>query len=365
MKNGDSGQLDPSEYSVESLGLVDVKTPPAFASLTRLAARLIGTPVSAIAIVQEDQDRQYFLSETGLGDPWKSTRQTPLSHSFCQHVKASNSPLVVDCAREHPLVKDNLAIDALGVEAYLGVPISMPDGCPVGALCVIESQARNWTSADLAALSDLALCVNSEIKLRASLAALGREHDKSQRYSNMRESISMAFMAPDLSLPQRFQEMLQSSCTALGISAGRIAKIDGGTARPLYIFDPMKPDLGSDLSDNLTEFTKLVAADCRHVYFQDLNQIEHNRHCARVRHTRGSYIGTPLVLNGVLYGVLEFWSDSPRLKPWSDDELSILSVVSMFTTAYLGVFGQLRNRESSERMSIQELMDERMVAVKI
>ena len=66
--------------------------------LTRLASALVGTPVSFVSLVEED--RQFFKSQTGLAEPWASARQTPISHSFCQYVVASNEALVVTgCAR--------------------------------------------------------------------------------------------------------------------------------------------------------------------------------------------------------------------------------------------------------------------------
>ena len=164
-------ELSTFDFSLEALELVDTPTPDAFGSLTRLATRLLRTPVALVSIVEESKDRQFFTSQQGLPEPWATNRQTPLSHSFCQHVKKSGEPLVVADAREHPLVCDNLAIRDLCVVAYLGVPIAGPDGSPVGALCAIEPQAREWIEEDIEALTDLAQCVNDEILLRATLLA--------------------------------------------------------------------------------------------------------------------------------------------------------------------------------------------------
>ena len=137
--------------------------------LTELAASVLGAPVALVSIVEKDWDRQFFTSQIGLPSPWDAYRQTPLSHSFCQHVVADGEPLVVVDARTNPRVKDNLAIPELNVIAYLGVPVRGPDHAPLGALCVIDSKPRDWSADDVKMLSRLADCVSCEVQLRAAL----------------------------------------------------------------------------------------------------------------------------------------------------------------------------------------------------
>ncbi|MDP9349346.1 MAG: response regulator, partial [Gemmatimonadota bacterium] len=50
---------------------------------------------------------------------WTERRETPLSHSFCQYTVARGEPLVIEDARVHPLVRENLAIPDLRVVARL------------------------------------------------------------------------------------------------------------------------------------------------------------------------------------------------------------------------------------------------------
>jgi hypothetical protein len=98
-----------------------LNTPPeeAFDQLTCLAARLLGAPIALLAVV--DKDRQFFKSCIGdLPEPWRTERETPLSHSFCQHAVTAKEPLVIEDAREHPLVQHNPAIRDLGAIAYAG-----------------------------------------------------------------------------------------------------------------------------------------------------------------------------------------------------------------------------------------------------
>lgn len=167
---------------IEQAALVDQDPQPAFDRLVRLAARFIGAPIALVSIVTED--RQCFTAQDGLAEPLATDRQIPLSHSFCQHVVTSGEPLVVADAREHPDLKDNLAIPDLGVIAYAGMPLSVDGtGHTLGSFCVVDTEPRVWTDQELAVLRDLADVVMSEIEMRLRLrqiSDLSREVEQLQ-----------------------------------------------------------------------------------------------------------------------------------------------------------------------------------------
>jgi GAF domain-containing protein len=149
--------------ALQATGLLDSDVDPAFDRHARLAAQVLNAPVALVSLV--DADRQFFKSCLGLPEPWASQRGTPLTHSFCQHAVASREPLIVDDAREHELLRDNLAIRDMGVIAYAGIPLIDPEGNALGTLCVIDSQPRHWTTNQVQLLADLAASVVTEITL--------------------------------------------------------------------------------------------------------------------------------------------------------------------------------------------------------
>src|SRR5215210_2341158 len=149
--------------ALQATGLLDTDIDPAFDRHARLAAQVLNAPVALVSLV--DADRQFFKSCLGLPEPWASQRGTPLSHSFCQHAVASREPLIVDDAREHYVLHDNLAIRDMGVVAYAGIPLIDADGIALGTLCVIDSQPRHWTTHQIQLLEDLAASVVTEIAL--------------------------------------------------------------------------------------------------------------------------------------------------------------------------------------------------------
>ncbi len=191
--------------ALRSLRLLDTAADPAFDRLTRLAAKLLQVPVVLVSLV--DEHRQFFKSCIGLPEPWASERETPLSHSFCQHTVATGQPLVITDARLDPLVRDNLAIPDLHVIAYAGIPLITTDGYVLGSLCAIDTQPRAWTADDLAILSDLAASVMSEITLRMDRvedqhreAALRRQYEEAQLALATRDRF-LSIAAHDLRSP--------------------------------------------------------------------------------------------------------------------------------------------------------------------
>jgi GAF domain-containing protein len=146
--------------------LLDTPPEESFDRLTRLTSSVLNVPVTLVSLV--DSDRQFFKSCLGLPQPWAAQRQTPLSHSFCQHVVESRRPLVVSDAREHPLLRNNPAIRDLGIIAYAGAPLISPNGQVLGTLCAIDHEPRHWTTNQVEILCNLAGSVLSEIELHTA-----------------------------------------------------------------------------------------------------------------------------------------------------------------------------------------------------
>ena len=164
---------DPQRLAaLHELGLLDTPAEQAFDRLAKLAARILHTPVALVSLV--DNNRQFFKSCLGLPEPWSRWRETPLTHSFCQHVVASGKPLVIADARCDPVLLDNLAIRDLNVIAYLGSPLILPGGQVVGSFCVIDSKPREWTNEEISIVRDLAASVMTEINLRHEQSSLER-----------------------------------------------------------------------------------------------------------------------------------------------------------------------------------------------
>jgi len=168
---------DPARLeAIRRVALADTAAEIAFDRLTSLATRILNVPVSLVTLVEED--RQVFRGCVGLPEPWASARETPLSHSFCQHTLRTLEPLVIEDAREDPVLRDNLAIPDLHVVAYAGIPLVTSAGLALGSFCAIDTRPRRWTDEEIGILRDLAASVMSEIELREAAYAIETEQDR-------------------------------------------------------------------------------------------------------------------------------------------------------------------------------------------
>jgi len=165
-----SARLSAAVHNGERLQALDAERlhagapEPIFDRFARLAARVAETPTALVSVVTEE--RQFFVGLCGIAQPWADARQTPLSHSFCQHVVANGAPLVIEDAREDPVLCSNLAIRDLDVIAYAGFPIFAPTGHVLGSLCAIDATPRVWPIEQLEALADIAALVGGELERR-------------------------------------------------------------------------------------------------------------------------------------------------------------------------------------------------------
>jgi GAF domain-containing protein len=128
------------------------------------------TPIAFVSIV--DERRQVFLSQYGL--PAELTEQSKISASFCRYVVAGGEPMVVEDSRREPALQDNPAVSEIGIIAYLGMPLMMPDGTVMGTFCVIDRQTRKWQEKEVYLLQVLARSVVTEIELIIERANRGK-----------------------------------------------------------------------------------------------------------------------------------------------------------------------------------------------
>lgn len=163
--------------------LLDTPREEIFDRVTRMVCRLLDVPVSLFSIV--DCSRQFFKSAHGLAEPWASLRETPLSHSICQHVVKLGTPLMIGDTAAEISLSGNLAITQLNARAYLGVPVRNADGVVFASLCAIGHEKRNWREDDLTTMRDLAAVVESELQLRSEILSR-REAERHLRLNEAR-----------------------------------------------------------------------------------------------------------------------------------------------------------------------------------
>ena len=211
---------DPARLSaVRRRVLPDASSNQEFDRLTRLANRALGAPIVLVSLVETDH--QVLAGCHGLPEPWATSRQTPLSYSFCQHVVSSGEPLLVADARSHPLFRDNRAVTELGVRAYAGVPLISSDGHVLGAFCSLDTRPRHWAPEEVATLHDLAAVAMAELDRRAVAA----EQVQQQRRREGLLAVARR-LAAEPQAERVLRALVEAGVSLLGMDDGGVARWD-------------------------------------------------------------------------------------------------------------------------------------------
>ncbi len=190
----------------------------------RVAAAALGVDSVLFSVV--DAERQFFPSSLGLAEPYADEGQTPLTHSFCQHVVVRDRPLVIADASEEPLVAESLAQRDLGIASYVGVPVHDDDGFVLGALCATAPVPRVWTEDHVSTLADISRSIEAELSLRRTRSALQTRLDDERISQEYEQALGLIARATNRTqtvqgvadeLAARVAPAIGASLTSIGI----------------------------------------------------------------------------------------------------------------------------------------------------
>lgn len=169
-------------------------TPPdgAFDSVAALAARLLGTPIATVSIV--DEDRIWFKAKHGL-DVAEIERYPGLCGSVV--VCEDDSYLVTDAATDPRTMDNPLVTGELGVRFYAAAPLVTSDGYRLGTVNVIDTRPREITPEDQRTLRDLAALVVDQLELRLAARKLSQQRIAEQRLG---VALQRNVLPPDLDI---------------------------------------------------------------------------------------------------------------------------------------------------------------------
>ncbi|MHA3772171.1 PAS domain S-box protein [Verrucomicrobiota bacterium sgz303538] len=189
--------LDYSEAEADARRVAELQelqilgTPPeeAFDDLTALAAHVCSTPVAIISFI--DEERVWIKSRVGT-----EFTPPPKDIAFCTHALKQTDLLVVpDAVADERFADNPLVISAPYVRFYAGAPLITSGGTAIGALCVLDTVARQLTPDQELALRVLGRHVMTQLELRrsdtrrrAAEEALQRSHAELERCVEERTS---------------------------------------------------------------------------------------------------------------------------------------------------------------------------------
>jgi EAL domain-containing protein (putative c-di-GMP-specific phosphodiesterase class I)/GAF domain-containing protein len=144
--------------ALHQLRLLDTPASESFDRITRMASQIFGLPVAAVSLT--DHDRQWFKSRVGIDH-----FAIPRDKAPCAEVAESTQPLIIEDFLKDPHYA-NSPLGRAGTRFYAGAPLVTNDGYGLGALCVLGTEPREVSSAELSALTDLAAMVMAQIELQ-------------------------------------------------------------------------------------------------------------------------------------------------------------------------------------------------------
>jgi len=162
-----ASSLHPNETdrleSLRSLSILDTAPEESFDIVTRLVRDLLNVPAVAVSLV--DENRQWFKSCFGL-----DFRETDRASAFCSHSILGNGPMIVEDATKDPRFLDNPLVTGLShVRFYLGVPLKIQEGLPLGTLCAIDTEPKKVTEKEVQIVRDLAVLIQDQLTLRLAV----------------------------------------------------------------------------------------------------------------------------------------------------------------------------------------------------
>ena len=150
--------------ALNKLNLLDTPPSEAFDRITRMAARLFDLPIAAVSLT--DADRQWFKSREGVDHDRLPRMQAP-----CSEVSDTRDMLVIADLLQHEHYRDS-PLAATGIRYYAGAPLTTADGYCLGSMCVLGTEPRETTPAEIAILTDLAAMVMAQIEMQHALGRM-------------------------------------------------------------------------------------------------------------------------------------------------------------------------------------------------
>jgi PAS domain S-box-containing protein len=244
----ESAPADEAErlVSLHRLGLLDTPPTAAFDGVTRLAAAALRVPILLVSLV--DQSRVWFKSRIGV-----NLREIPRQGSLCDYAVWQRQALIVhDAPADARFANDALVSATPRVRSYLGIPLFTRDRQPVGTLCAMDTELREFGEVEVVVLSEFAkiaedlLCSKELASKSDSVLQYAMEREKLFRETFEQAPVGIVHT----SLHGLILRINQRACALLGYTPAEL--------RELSIPTITHPE---DVQRNIREFKRTLAGE--------------------------------------------------------------------------------------------------------
>lgn len=144
-----------------SLDLFSATAQFKFSDAATRAANAVRTQIGLVTILTDGG--QLLQGRHGLPADVEKIKGSPIEWAFCAKMVRTHEPYVINDIANDVIERTNLNA-ALGAASYAGVPLISSTGHVIGSVCVIDTEAREFSAEDLAALQAIADEVMADIE---------------------------------------------------------------------------------------------------------------------------------------------------------------------------------------------------------
>ncbi|MCH7397048.1 GAF domain-containing sensor histidine kinase [Belliella sp. DSM 107340] len=147
-----------------------------FKDLTKLAARVAGTDISLVNLI--DSFTQWSVSAYGV-----PVGQTPREESICQYTIMKTDHLeITDLSKDDRFLDKFFVNGDAGLKYYFGVPLTTTEGNNLGALCVVDTEIKSLSQEKIELLKIIADEIVNRLKILKAV------HDLKGRMLEIKEN---------------------------------------------------------------------------------------------------------------------------------------------------------------------------------
>lgn len=151
--------------ALHALGIANLDPDQRLDLIVRHLCHVTGYPMAAVNLI--DESVQWTKAAHGLG---RATM--PRADAICNHTIRSTTPLIIGDTHEHPLFAGlDCVLGPPRIRSYVGIPLVVECGLPIGALCLFDSRPRALVHSELRVLSDMADLIVTLLDPREERAA--------------------------------------------------------------------------------------------------------------------------------------------------------------------------------------------------
>lgn len=318
--------LDPERLAaLRDLEILGTTPDAALDGLAAVAAAVCGAPMAAISFL--DADREWFQSTLGF-----ELTELPLEQSLTADlIGGAQDFLAVEDTGADERWRAQPFVTAEGLRFIASVPLVTPDGFRVGALTVMDRKAGSLDGAQLHALQLLRDHVMDRLQLRRSnmLLFLLEQEDALRSFYELTADAG-------LELPKQLNRLLSFGCQLFGLDAGLVGHMTATGYEIDEVYGPESfPLRRGQVLDVEDTFCAEVIRTGQPAAVPDVGGTPFAEREAYRDFGLQAYLGSPLIVDGTVYGCISFFGLTPHTRAFDSREVDMQNVMANWVSGRL------------------------------